>query len=297
MHVHAGQYRDRDRRHERMLGCAFWLIAGFMGVEIVGAVVSNSLTLAADAGHMFLDASALGLSWYAMRLSRRAETNSLTYGYHRFQVLAAFVNGLALLALCAWIVFEAVGRLRAPEAILPLPVLGVALVGLVVNVLAYRMLRGTDNLNVRSAALHVLGDLLGSVAAIASALAVLAFGWRWADPVLALVVAAIVGRSAWRVLRDAGHILLEASPKGLDIDELQAALTARVPGVLAIHHVHAWALTSERPMLTLHASVEGTADTQSTVERIKAVLEAAFGIRHSTVQVEHGDCPDDDRHA
>lgn len=297
MHVHAGQYRDRDRRHEWMLGCAFWLIAGFMGVEIVGAVVSNSLTLAADAGHMLLDASALGLSWYAMRLSRRVETNSLTYGYHRFQVLAAFVNGLALLALCAWIVFEAVGRLRAPEAILPLPVLGVALVGLVVNVLAYRMLRGTDNLNVRSAALHVLGDLLGSVAAITSALAVLAFGWRWADPVLALVVAAIVGRSAWRVLRDAGHILLEASPKGLDIDELQAALTARVPGVLAIHHVHAWALTSERPMLTLHASVEGTADTQSTVERIKAVLEAAFGIRHSTVQVEHGDCPDDDRHA
>lgn len=280
-----------------MLGRAFWLIAGFTGVEIVGAVIGNSLTLAADAGHMFLDASALGLSWCAMLLSRRAETSNLTYGYHRFQVLAAFVNGLALLALCAWIVFEAAGRLRAPEAILPLPVLGVAVAGLVVNVVAYRMLRGTDNLNVRSAALHVLGDLLGSVAAIASALVVLAFGWRWADPALALVVAAIVGRSAWRVLRDAGHILLEASPKGLDIDELQAALTARVPGVLAIHHVHAWALTSERPMLTLHATVEGTADTQSTIERIKAVLEAAFGIHHSTVQVEHGECPDDDHHA
>ena len=296
MRVHAGHNADRDRRHEQMLGRAFWLIAGFMGVEIVGAVIGNSLTLAADAGHMFLDASALGLSWYAMRLSRRAETNSLTYGYHRFQVLAAFVNALALLALCAWIVFEAVARLRAPEAILPLPVLAVALVGLVVNVLAYRMLHGTGNLNVRSAALHVLGDLLGSVAAVVSALAVLAFGWRWADPVLALVVAAIVGRSAWRVLRDAGRILLEASPKGLDIDELQATLTARVPGVVAIHHVHAWALTSERPMLTLHATVEGTADTQSTVERIKAVLGAAFDIHHSTVQVEHGDCPDDDRH-
>lgn len=297
MHVHAGHNPDRDRRHERMLGRAFWLIAAFMVVEIVGAAIGNSLTLAADAGHMLLDASALGLSWYAMRLSRRGETNSLTYGRHRFQVLAAFVNALALLALCAWIVYEAVGRFREPEAILPLPVLAVALVGLVVNVFAYRMLHGTNNLNVRSAALHVLGDLLGSVAAIAAALAALAFGWRWADPVLALVVAAILARSAGRVLRDAGRILLEASPKGLDIDEVRAALTARVPGVVAIHHVHAWALTSERPLLTLHATVEGTADTQSTVERIKAVLGAAFDIHHSTVQVEHGNCPDDDRHA
>ena len=294
VHVHAGQNRDRDRRYERKLGRAFWLIAAFAGVEVVGAVIGNSLTLAADAGHMLLDASALGLSWFAMRLSQRAATNRLTYGYHRFQVLAAFVNGLALVALCAWIVFEAVGRLRAPEVVLPLPVLTVALVGLVVNVVAYRMLHGTDNLNVRSAALHVLGDLLGSVAAITSALAVLAFGWRWADPVLALVVAAIIGRSAWRVLRDAGHILLEASPKGLDIDDVQVALTAGVPGVVAVHQVHAWALTNERPVLTLHATVEATADMQSTIERIKAVLKAVFDIHHSTVQLERGDCPDEE---
>lgn len=293
---HASRSSESDRHHERLLGRAFWLITAFMGVEIVGAAIGNSLTLAADAGHMFLDASALGLSWVAIRLSRRAETSSLTYGYHRLQVLAAFVNGLALLALCAWIVFAAAGRWRAPEAILPLPVLGVAIVGLIVNVVAYRMLHGSDNVAVRSVALHVLGDLLGSVAAIASALAMLAFGWRWADPLLALVVAAILGRGAWRILRDAGRILLEASPKGLDIDELRAALTAQVPGVLAIHHVHAWALTTERPILTLHATVEESTDTQSTVERIKHVLKAAFDIHHSTVQVEHGDCPDGDRH-
>lgn len=297
MHAHAGDNPDRDGRYERMLARAFWLIAGFTAVEIVGAVIGNSLTLAADAGHMFLDATALGLSWFAMRLSRRAATNDFTYGYHRFQVLAAFVNGLALLALCAWIVYEAVGRLRAPEAILPLPVLAVALVGLVVNIFAYRMLHGTDNLNVRSAALHVLGDLLGSVAAITSALAALAFGVRWADPVLALAVAAIIGRSASRVLRDASRILLEATPRGLDIDEVQAVLTAHVPGVAAIHNVHAWALTNERPMLTLHATVEGGTDAQSTLERIKSVLKAAFDIHHSTVQLEHGDCADSDRHA
>ena len=293
--VHEDANHRRDHRNERMLGWAFWLIAGFMGVEVVGAVVGNSLTLAADAGHMFLDASALGLSWCAMRLSRRAATSRLTYGYHRFQVLAAFVNGLALLALVAWIVYGAAGRLRTPEDILPLPVLGVAITGLVVNLVAYRMLHGTNNLVVRSAALHVLGDLLGSAAAIISALAMLAFGWRWADPLLALVVAGILVRGAWRVLRDAGRILLEASPRGLDIKEMQAALTADVPGVVAIHHVHAWALTSERPMVTLHATVDEAADTQSTVTRIKAVLKATFGIHHSTVQVERGDCPDGER--
>lgn len=275
-----------------MLARAFALIAGFMLVEVVGAWIGNSLTLAADAGHMFLDASALGLAWFAIRLSRRTPDDRLTYGYHRFQVLAAFVNALALFGLCAWILVEAAGRLRAPEAIAPLPVLGVAVVGLVVNLVAYRLLHGSDNLNVQGAALHVLGDLLGSVAAIVSALAVLWFGWRYADPILALVVVAILVRGAWRVLRDAARILLEAVPQGVDINAVRDALM-QIAGVVDIHHVHVWALTGDTPVLTVHARVAEDADQQSTVRRVKAVLRTTFGIDHSTVQVERGTCPDE----
>ena len=275
-----------------MLARAFALIAGFMLVEVVGAWIGNSLTLAADAGHMFLDASALGLAWFAMRLSRRTHDDQLTYGYHRFQVLAAFVNALALFGLCAWILIEALGRLHSPETIVPLPVLVVATVGLMVNLVAYRILHRSDNLAVKSAALHVLGDLLGSIAAIVSALAVLWFGWRYADPILALMVVAILVRGAWRVLRDAGRILLEATPKEIDIDAVRSALT-QIAGVLEVHHVHVWALTGDKPMLTLHARLAADSDSQSTVSRVKAVLRGKFGIDHSTVQLERGDCPDD----
>ena len=271
---------------------AFWLVAGFALVEVAGAWIGNSLTLAADAGHMFLDAAALGMSWYAMRLSERRQTGRLTYGYHRFQVLAAFLNAVALLALCAWILIEAAGRLRSPQAMLPLPVLGVAAVGLCVNLVAFSMLHGSANLNVRSAALHVLGDLLGSVAAIAAALAALWFDWRLADPILALLVVAILAHGAWRVLKASASTLLEAAPPGIDVDAVRATLTAQVAGVLEVHHLHAWELTPERPLLTLHATVAEAVDAESVVGRIKAVLQETFGIEHSTVQVERGDCPD-----
>ena len=271
---------------------AFWLVAGFALVEVAGAWIGNSLTLAADAGHMFLDAAALGMSWYAMRLSERQQTERLTYGYHRFQVLAAFLNAVALLALCAWILIEAAGRLHSPQAMLPLPVLGIAAVGLFVNLVAFSMLHGSANLNVRSAALHVLGDLLGSVAAIAAALAALWFDWRLADPILALLVVAILAHGALRVLKASASTLLEAAPPGIDIDAVRATLTAQVAGVLEVHHLHAWELTPERPLLTLHATVAEAVDAESVVGRIKAVLQETFGIEHSTVQVERGDCPD-----
>ena len=271
---------------------AFWLVAGFALVEVAGAWIGNSLTLAADAGHMFLDAAALGMSWYAMRLSERQQTERLTYGYHRFQVLAAFLNAVALLALCAWILIEAARRLHSPQAMLPLPVLGIAAVGLCVNLVAFSMLHGSANLNVRSAALHVLGDLLGSLAAIAAALAALWFDWRLADPILALLVVAILAHGAWRVLKASASTLLEAAPPGIDIDAVRATLTAQVAGVLEVHHLHAWELTPERPLLTLHATVAEAVDAESVVGRIKAVLQETFGIEHSTVQVERGDCPD-----
>ncbi len=291
-HSHA---HIHDANHsEKMLGRAFALIAGFMFVEIAGGVFANSLTLLADAGHMFLDASALGFSWYAMRLSRRDQDHKLSYGYHRFQVLAAFINGLSLMALCVWILYESFSRLQTPQEMLPIPAFAVASVGLAINLIAFRWLhKAHDNANVRSAALHVLGDLLGSAAAITAALTVYFTGWLYADPLLALVIIVILSRGAWRVVRDSAHILLEGVPDELDLEEIRDTLSTEVPGVIEVHHVHAWALTAEKPLLTLHANVDERMELGTVVTSMKAVLSETFGIHHSTIQVEHGSCPDD----
>ena len=280
------------QHNERLLRNGFMLVAAFMVVEAIGGWLANSLTLLADAGHMFLDASALGFSWLAMRLSRRAANARLTYGYDRFQVLAAFVNALALFGLSGAILYEAFERLGAPEAMLPLPALAVAAIGFVVNVVVYRMLHGSDNLNVRSAALHVLGDLLGSVAAMVAAGCVLLFGWLYADPILAIVIAAILVRGAWTILRESSHILLQGVPANVDLNEIRTALTSDIAGVLDVHGMHAWALTNEKPLLTLHAKLEPDADGQSATNAIKTVLSDRFGIHLSTVQIEQGRCPD-----
>ena len=280
------------RRNESLLRVAFFLIAGFMVVEAVGGWIANSLTLLADAGHMLLDASALGLSWLALRLSRRESNARLTYGYDRFQVLAAFINALALFALSGAIVYEAFERLGAPEAMLPIPALAVAAVGFVINVIVYRILHGSDNLNVRSAALHVLGDLLGSVAAMAAAACVLLFGWLYADPILAIVIAAILVRGAWAILRESAHILLQGVPANVDLEEIRAALTSGVAGVVDVHGLHAWALTNEKPLVTLHATVDPDTDGHAATQAIKTVLTDRFGIERSTVQIEQGACPD-----
>ena len=273
---------------------AFFLIAGFMLIELIAALWTNALVLLADAGHMFLDATALGLSWWAARISERGYDQKLSYGYHRFQVLAAFINGLTLAALVVWIAIEAVNRIANPEPILPLPALAVAVVGFIVNIVAYRWLHtGSGNANVRSAALHVLGDLLGSAAAIIAAVLVYYFGWLYADPVLAIVIIFILGRGAWRVISESAHILLEGVPADVDLAEIKRELCRAVPQVQEVHHVHAWALTAEKPLLTLHALVPENTPVHDVVEDIKAVLNNTFGIDHSTIQVETGPCPDD----
>ncbi|MDP6374927.1 MAG: cation diffusion facilitator family transporter [Pseudomonadales bacterium] len=285
-HLHA------DDHNEAVLKRAFFVITGFALIEVAGGIVANSLTLLADAGHMFLDATALGLAWYAMRLSRREIDGTLSYGYHRWQVLAAFVNGLTLLLLVVWILIEAITRIHTPETMLPLPALSVAATGFVINLIVFRWLHGRHSANVRAAALHVLGDLLGSAAAIIAAVVVYFWGWTQVDALLALVIAVILGRGAWRVLRESTHILLEGVPTGLDLDEITHTLSTEVPGVTGVHHVHAWALTAEKPLLTLHANIDERLDTHAVVAELKRVLLGRFGIDHSTIQVESGPCPD-----
>ncbi len=295
MHAHTHHHHAaKDASTERALRQAFLLIATFMVVEAVAGWLTNSLTLIADAGHMFLDAAALGLAWYAVVISRREQDQRLSYGYHRFQVLAAFINALTLIGLVLWIVVEAVMRIRTPEPMLPIPTLLVAATGFVVNIIAFRLLHAGDKTaNVRAAALHVLGDLLGSAAAIIAALVIYTTGWFYADPLLALVIATILARGAWRVLKESTHILLEGVPNGLCLTDIKQTLAREVPGVLQIHHVHAWALTAEKPLLTLHAQIDANADICQTIQRIKHLLRKQFAIEHSTIQLEPGHCPDE----
>lgn len=274
------------------------LTGGFMLAEVVGGVLSGSLALLADAGHMLTDFASLALAWVSFRVGRRLADPQRSYGYHRVQVLAAFVNGISLFAIAAWIVVEAIGRLMDPIDVLGGPMLVVAALGLLVNVAAFWILHrgGSDNLNVRGAALHVLGDLLGSVGAVAAALVILWTGWTPIDPILSAVVALPILRGAWRVTKESGHILLEGTPDGIDAARVGAAVRS-VPGVVDVHHVHAWSLTTERPMLTLHAVVEDEADGNDVLAAINAVLRERLGVDHATVQIERGGCvlPGQDR--
>lgn len=273
---------------------ALLLTGGFMLVEVIGGLLTGSLALIADAGHMLTDTAALALAWMAFRVARRPNDARRTYGYHRFQVLAAFVNGVALVAVVGWIVIEAVRRLFAPVEVLGGPMLAIAVLGLLVNLIALRILRSGDrgNLNLQGAAVHVLGDLLGSAAAILAAAVILWTGWMPIDPLLSVLVALLVLRSAWFIVRRSAHILLEGAPDWLDVEALRRDLIAAVPEVDDIHHVHAWMLTDEKPLMTLHATVRPGADSHAVLPAIQDFLERSYGVGHATIQIELQGCTD-----
>ncbi|MCB1386809.1 MAG: cation transporter [Nitratireductor sp.] len=271
-------------KSETGIAIAAVLTGAFMLAEIAGGLLSGSLALIADAGHMLTDFASLVLAWLAFRIARRPADRQRTYGFDRFSVLAAFVNGLSLFVIAGWIVWEALQRLRQPVEVLGGLMLWVALAGLAVNVVAFVVLtRGeAENLNVRAAALHVAGDLLGSVAAIVAALVIMATGWMPIDPILSVLVAVIILRSAWAVLRESAHILLEGTPRGLDMGAMRDALSA-VSGVAGVSHIHAWSITQERPMVTLEVTPAAGADPFEVKMAVKKLLAEKFGIAHATV--------------
>jgi len=275
---------------------ALALTGTFMLVEVAGGILSGSLALLADAGHMLTDTMALALSAIAFRVSSRPADEKRSYGYQRFQILAAFVNGLSLLVIVGWILFEAVQRILSPSMVMGQTMLIVAAAGLVINIIVFFVLHGGDqeNLNMRGAALHVLGDLLGSVAAITAALVILYTGWMPIDPILSIGVALLIFRSAWHLVKRSGHILLEGAPEWLNVDEMQSKIIASNPDVKEIHHVHVWGLTPQHPMLTMHVALnEIQADATATIKSIKELLKKEYGINHSTIEVECDDCADD----
>ncbi|NIM28884.1 MAG: cation diffusion facilitator family transporter [Gammaproteobacteria bacterium] len=270
------------------------ITAGFMAVEAAGGLLAGSLALLADAGHMFTDTAALAFAWLAFRLARRPADAERSYGYHRFQVLAAFLNGVVLIAIVVWIVAEAVERLREPVEILGGLMLAVAVIGLLANVVAYVILHGgsRDNLNVRGALLHVMGDLLGSAAAIVAALVIIATDWKPIDPILSVLVALLILRSAWALVRQSTHVLLEGTPSEIDVSELKAALVENVPEIDDVHHVHVWTLATGKLVMTLHAHVTEGSDSQRALRSIHSICRERFGVTHVTVQIEHGRCAD-----
>jgi cobalt-zinc-cadmium efflux system protein len=293
-HDHAGHAHGADANNERRMGLAAGLTGAFIFAEVAGGIVANSLALIADAGHMLTDFASLALAWFALRLARRPADWKRTYGFDRFQVLVAFVNGLALFAIAAWIVYEAIERLATPREVDGGIMVVIAVLGVVVNVAAFTLLRGADreNLNVRGAAIHVLGDLLGSVAALVAGGVILATGWTPIDPLLSILVAAIIVQSGWRVTSDAAHILLEGAPAELDTRAIGPALIENVKGVEGVHHVHVWSITQSRRMVTLHALICENEDSDQMVRNIKAQLKERFGLDHATIEIERGACAD-----
>jgi cobalt-zinc-cadmium efflux system protein len=274
---------------------ALVLTGAFMVVEVVGGIISGSLALLADAGHMLTDTMALALAAVAFQVSKRPADAKLTYGYQRFQILAAFVNGLSLILIVAWILYEAVDRFRNPTEILGNTMLLIAAIGLVVNVVSFLVLHGgdRDNLNIRGAAIHVAGDLLGSVAAIIAALVIIYTGWTPIDPLLSVAVAMLILRSAWALVKRSAHVLLEGAPEWLDLDTMQERIVNKVPAVVGIHHVHVWGLTPQDLMLTMHVRLQGVpGNPTECIRQIKGVLQAEYGIGHTTVEIETEDCAD-----
>jgi len=303
-HRHGHDHSDHDHEHApevearnkgRVLLAAV-LTCGFMIAEAAGGLLTGSLALLADAGHMLIDSVALVLAYLAYRMSERPGTSRMTYGFDRLKILIAYTNGLTVIGIALWIIIEAMQRLIEPTPVLGAPMLSIAAVGLVLNIAVLFVLHGGDreSLNLRGAILHVLGDLLGSVAAIAAAIVILTTGWLPADPLLSILVALLLVVSAWRLMQESGLILLEAAPAHIDRNAIAADLAANAVGVMDIHHMHVWGLDNRQLMATLHARLRPGADAEQGIGAIKARLSAAHGIHHATVEIETGEaCPDE----
>lgn len=286
-HGHGHSHDLKEAGRKRLL-IVLAITSVFMVVELVGGILSNSLALIADAGHMLSDVAALALSVFALWFARRPATAEKTYGYLRTEILAALVNGATLLVIAGLILWHAWGRVRAPEAVAGELMLAVATGGLLVNIISAFLLHASSghSLNIRGAYLHVLGDLLGSVGAIAAALVILFTGWTPADPLISALVALLIIVGAWRLVRESVDVLLEAVPRHIDMARVRQALLD-VPGVEEVHDLHVWTLTSGYLAMSGHAVIRDPARHQETIGAVHDAMHEKFGISHVTVQIEH----------
>ena len=269
---------------------ALGLLFCFTLVEAGGGLWANSVALYAEAAHMLADTASLLLAIVAIRMARLPARADRTYGHRRYQTLAAYTNGLVLLALTVAVIIAGIRRLLGPPPVNGTVMLVIAVIGSAANVCAFLALSGATSLNERGARLHVLSDLAGSVAAISASALILWRGWIIADPLLSLAVSVLIVRSGWQLTRSSAHVLLEGAPPGFDPDAVEHDLAVAVPGIKGVHHIHAWSLTGETPMLTLHATLHEGVDRHAALTAVMQRLHERFGVEHATVQIEEGEC-------
>jgi len=282
-HHHGHDHHDHGASG-RLLLIALAATAVFALVEALAGYWAHSLALMSDAGHMVTDAAALGLGLVAQIVSRRPPSQRASYGYARAEVIGAFVNALAMLAVVVWIAVEAVQRLLAPQPVAGQTVMLVAALGLAINlVVAWLLSRAANNLNTRAALLHVMGDLLGSVAALVAGAVVFFTGWTPIDPLLSLVVAVLILQSTWSLLRQTTQVLMEAVPGHLSYDEIGRAMTSQA-GVQGVHDLHIWHMSSDRVALSAHITIANAGDWPRVLAGLQRLLDQRFGIDHVTLQ-------------
>lgn len=287
-HDHGGRLTHAAQRHRARLWAAFVLLGALMAVEAVAALVTGSLALLSDAGHMFTDVLGIGLALAAITAARLAAGGAQrTFGLYRLEVLAALANAVLLFGVAGYVVIEAVRRFTAPPAVAGAPMLAVAAAGLLANLAAFGLLRGgaRESINLRGAYLEVLGDLLNSAGVIVAAIVIILTGWRWVDPVAALAVGLFILPRTWRLGRSAVRILVQAAPEHLDVAAVRARLAA-VPGVCDVHDLHVWTLTSGMEVASAHLTLRAGAEVGRVLAAARAVLHDEFHISHATLQVE-----------
>ena len=291
MHAHADSHRhphDHRSASRRALVIVLLLTLAFTVVEVVGGVLTGSLALLADAGHMVSDVVAIALALIALTLAQRPSSPRRSFGFQRAEILAAFVNGLALVLVSAWIVWEAIQRFDDPPEILGGWMLVVALVGLTVNAIAATILvrSGRESLNVEAAFRHVLADFLGSGGVLVAALVIVVTGWERVDPIVSMLIAVLIVASAWTILRDSTAILMEETPSGIDADEVARAIV-EVDGVSSVHDLHVWRITSGFDALSAHVLVGQGENCHARRRDVERTIAERFGITHTTLQVDH----------
>lgn len=296
-HSHGGHSHNHNA-NKKALTISFALIAGFMFVEFIGGYLTYSLALISDAGHMLSDAVALGLSLSALIFGAKAATLSKTYGFKRFEILAALLNGIVLVLLSIFIFKEAIERLSDPPLVVGGGMMIISTIGLIINIIVAWILHSQgstkENLNMRSAFLHVIGDLLGSVGAIIAAVLIILFGWYIADSIASMIVSLLVLYSGWNVLRESINILMEAKPANIDSEKVLNLLES-INGVTNVHDLHIWMITSEFSVMTVHLKVRSDSDRDLILEDAKKTIYKVFGIKHVTIQIEGRElCPQDE---